>query len=124
MFTRKLSRRAFSLVGAFTIALASNSASAQEAPDDTSTPYYSQLSSGDVANLTELTCWDVTTLGEDDRAFALILLYGYAKGAAGDAELAPRDVQIAVINSMMQCLDEPDSVALDVLSEHIANLEG
>ncbi|WP_298336683.1 hypothetical protein [uncultured Erythrobacter sp.] len=80
---------------------------------------YTALSSDEPVELTALKCWDVTTLNEDDRAFVMVLLYGYAKGVAGQSKLTPRTLQVAVVNTMLECVDKPDGLVLDVLKTHI-----
>ncbi len=77
------------------------------------------LESDEKVDFAALKCWDVVTLVEDDRAFALVMLYGYARGEMGSADISPREVQTAVINTMMECVDAPDALVLDVLKTHI-----
>ncbi|WP_298309229.1 hypothetical protein [uncultured Erythrobacter sp.] len=93
-------------------------AGAQESTDGQEGDYTS-LSSDEPVELTTLKCWDVTTLNEDDRAFVMVLLYGYAKGVTGQSSLAPRGIQVAVVNTMMECVDKPDDLILEVLKTHI-----
>ena len=80
---------------------------------------YFGLESAEKVDFATLRCWDVVTLSEDDRAFAMVLLYGYARGEMGDGNASPRDVQTAVVNTMMECVDTPDATVLDVLKTHI-----
>lgn len=77
------------------------------------------LESTEKLDLTTLRCWDVVTLSEDDRAFALVLLYGFARGQSSESEMSARDVQVAVVNTMTECVDKPDDKILDVLKTHI-----
>ncbi|WP_298465998.1 HdeA/HdeB family chaperone [uncultured Erythrobacter sp.] len=77
------------------------------------------LESTDVVDLGELRCWDMVTLSEDDRAFAMVLLYGFARGQASESKMSARDVQTAVVNTMLECVDKPNEKALDVLKTHI-----
>lgn len=94
------------------------SAAQQSGPEDEA-----GLAPTDTTDIRTLTCWEVVTLTEDDRAFAMSLLYGYAKGTSADAMLSPRNVQVAIVNSMMRCVDEPDALVLNMLQDHIANEE-
>lgn len=80
------------------------------------------LVSAEKADLTELTCWDAVTLEEDDRASALVLLYGYALGMQKQSVVAPQDIQVAIVNTMMACVDAPDDKALEVLQSKMARL--
>jgi|GEM_PF-5041814 len=79
------------------------------------------LSSSQAADLKMLTCWEVVTLSEDDRAFAMTLLYGYNQGSKSDSSITPRDIQIAIINTMQNCVDTPEAKVLDVLRSHVAH---
>ncbi len=101
------------------IAAAAIVAAPVAAQDEAAEGQTSGLESTETLSLAELRCWDVVTLGEDDRAFALVLLYGYASGAKGEATMSPRAVQVAVINTMQECLDKPDAKALDILKTHM-----
>ena len=114
------SKLAAVLAASCALSLGVVSAGAQEQPAPPAQDF-STLSTDEPVELTELTCWDVTTLNEDDRAFVMVLLYGYAKGVEGDSELAPRDIQVAVVTTMMECVDKPDDLVLDVLKTHIRN---
>ncbi len=93
-------------------------AAAQEGAENRADDY-TALSSDEPVELTALKCWDVTTLNEDDRAFVMVLLYGYAKGVTGQSRLAPQSIQVAVVNTMMECVDKPDDLVLDLLKTHI-----
>lgn len=79
------------------------------------------FSSSQAADLKTLTCWEVVTLAEDDRAFAMTLLYGYDQGTKGDANITPRDIQISIITTMQECVDKPDAKVLDILRSHVAH---
>ncbi|KEO90487.1 hypothetical protein EH31_10390 [Erythrobacter longus] len=95
-----------------------SAASAQETQAETSAPSLG-LESDEKLDLADLRCWDVVTLNEDDRGFAMVLLYGYARGEKGVSAMSPRDVQVAVVNTMQECVDKPDAKVLDVLKTHI-----
>ncbi len=92
------------------------------------TPAYAQddeaaatgLATTEKVDLEKLRCWDVVTLAEDDRAFAMTLLYGYVIGTQGKSETSPRNVQVDVVNTMTKCVDTPDEKVLDVLKEQIS----
>lgn len=99
-------------------AIALNGASAQEAALAQSEAPLG-LETDETIDLAELRCWDMVTLSEDDRGFAMVLLYGYAQGEKGVSTMSPRDVQVAVVNTMQECVDKPDAKVLDVLKTHI-----
>jgi len=79
------------------------------------------LASTEKTDLKTLTCWDVVTLAEDDRAYTMALLYGYVIGAKGHSVIAPQDIQVAIVNSMMKCVDTPDEKVMDVLTEQMSH---
>lgn len=70
-------------------------------------------------NLKEMICWDLVTMAQDDRGYALVLLYGFARGEKGQAQFSPRAIQIASVNTIQECLDKPNAKALDVMKTHI-----
>ncbi len=81
------------------------------------------LSSAQQVDLKALTCWDVVTLAEDDRAFAMTLLYGYVLGQTTKSTITPQNIQIAIVSTMTKCADNPDSKVLDILKEQISHSE-
>ncbi len=113
------SKMALTLVVAGGLSLGALPMVAAQESAEGQTDDYTALSSDEPVELTALKCWDVTTLNEDDRAFVMVLLYGYAKGVAGQSKLAPQSIQVAVVNTMLECVDKPDDLVLDVLKTHI-----
>ncbi|MEH6758920.1 MAG: HdeA/HdeB family chaperone [Parasphingorhabdus sp.] len=79
------------------------------------------LSSAESVDLKALTCWDVVTLAEEDRAFTMTMLYGYVMGTQGKSEIKPRDIQVAIVTTMTKCVDTPDAKVLDVLKEQMSH---
>ena len=77
------------------------------------------LESATPVNLQELKCSDMIALGDYDRGFAMVLLYGYARGEMKDPSLSARDVQVAVVNTTYECVGSPDKSVLDQLKIHI-----
>ena len=67
-------------------------------------------------DLKELTCWEVVTLNEDDRASALILLYGHAIGSQGTSVVSPQDAQVAIVSTMTDCVDKPDATVQSIMA--------
>nr|WP_298895674.1 HdeA/HdeB family chaperone [uncultured Altererythrobacter sp.] len=98
--------------------LAANDAKEQQTPQVEDT-YNFGLESGEPFDLSAISCWDIVTLSEDDRAFAMVLLFGYAQGEAGQSVVSPQEIQVAVVNTMMECVDKPDDNAIDVLRTHM-----
>lgn len=74
-------------------------------------------------DLTEVTCWDVVTLAEDDRGFVMTLLYGHLLGQKGDTTISPEAVQVSIVLTMTDCLEKPDSTVLEVLAEKMTHRE-
>ncbi len=91
---------------------------AQEQPSQTEVDPLG-LASEEMFDLAEMRCWDMVTLNEDDRGFALVLLYGYASGKASKSTVSAREVQVAVVNTMQECVDKPDALVLDILETHM-----
>lgn len=100
-------------VGAAALALMGTAALAQSSQNA------HDLASARQVDLQTATCWDVVTLAEDDRASTMTLLYGYVMGVNGQSTISPRDIQIAIVNTMMKCVDVPDTNVLTVLREQM-----
>ena len=100
-------------------ALLSSPALAADEKKEEANPY--GLSSKQSADLKTLSCWEVVTLADEDRAFAMTLLYGYAMGEKGKSEIKPRDIQVAIVTTMTKCVDTPDAKVFDVLKGQIAH---
>lgn len=69
--------------------------------------------SKEVFNVEELTCWDLSTLAEEDAGYAATLLYGYAQGKAGDATQTPSKIEYALGEISTKCAGSPDMLVLD-----------
>ncbi|QYJ08337.1 HdeA/HdeB family chaperone [Qipengyuania flava] len=100
------------------LSLAAAPLAAQPADSQTAANPFA-LNSDITVDVSQLRCWDIVTLSEDDRAFAMVLVYGFAQGQAGATVFSPRDIQVAVVNTMMECVDKPDDLVLDVLKTHL-----
>ncbi len=96
--------------------LLSTSASAQDTSTETS-----DLAPDTPIDLTEVTCWDVVTLNEDDRASVMTMLYGYATAKKGTSVISPEAVQVAVVLTMTECVDKPDAKVHEVLLEKMSH---
>lgn len=66
--------------------------------------------------VSELTCWDVTTIEEQEAAYAMVLLYGYLAGKSGDDVMTGDDIEKAISNTVSACEKLPDAKAADVMA--------
>ncbi|MEM9784292.1 MAG: hypothetical protein AAF899_17675, partial [Pseudomonadota bacterium] len=66
-------------------------------------------------NLATLSCWEVMTLPEDESAFVMAMLIGYAKGQQSAPTATPLEIVETVEGLDAACADNPDQPALDVL---------
>ena len=102
-------------------ALAAGSLSAQEETVSTKGDGHG-LESPVELDLRAMTCWDLVTMAEDDRGYAMVLLYGFASGEKGQGRFSPRAIQVAAVTTIQDCVDKPDAIALTVLKSHIGYL--
>ena len=93
----------------------STAALAQDTSDETT-----GLSPDVQIDLKEVTCWDVVTLNEDDRASVMTMLYGYATAKQGTSIISPEAVQVAVVLTMADCVEQPDTKVHDLLLQKMA----
>jgi hypothetical protein len=105
------------ILGFATAVLMSAAASAQNKDQE-----IGALATTQKADLATIACWDVVTLAEDDRASALVLIYGYLVGEKGNSIISPQDIQVAIVTTMTKCVDEPDSKVMDLMKEQMSRL--
>ncbi len=105
-FTNKLFAKS-AILGLTSVALMSTSAVAQDEGLAPATP----------VDLKEVSCWDVVTLNEDDRASVMTLLYGYSIAQKGSSVISPEAVQVAIVLTMTECVEKPDTKVHDLLLE-------
>lgn len=68
--------------------------------------------SKEIFNLEKLTCWDLSTLAEEDAGYAATLLYGYAQGKQGDPAQTPSKIENALSEISQKCAGNPDMLIL------------
>lgn len=74
-------------------------------------------------DLKDVTCWDVVTLNEDDRASVMTMLYGYSIAQKGSSTISPEAVQVAIVLTMADCVEKPDAKVHTVLLEKMTRRE-
>jgi len=67
----------------------------------------------------ELACWDVMVLSEQDRPYALTLLYGYAAGKNNIAIHTGENIKNVLKKTGEICTDKPDDKVLTVIQQII-----
>ena len=65
----------------------------------------------------EITCWDLLLLSEEERPNALVMIYGYHAGLNKHDKQDTNQVSKVLIDAGKKCENLPDSQVLDVLSE-------
>ncbi len=68
-------------------------------------------------DLKEISCWDIVTLNEDDRASVMTMMYGYSIAQKGTSTISPEAVQVAIVLTMTDCVEKPDAKVHQILSE-------
>lgn len=66
-------------------------------------------------DINKITCWDVTTLADDDASFVTAMLIGYTSGKAGSAEMSAKGIFDKVAALDKTCANNPDMMAIDAL---------
>jgi hypothetical protein len=84
-----------------------------EAPADTPDTAASQA-----FDITEVTCWELMTLPEDDAGHAFTLFYGYAAGANGQPLQKSEIVEKVIVATIDTCAENPSTPALQVFAEN------
>ncbi len=105
-FTNKLFAKS-AIFGLAAAAVMSTSAVAQDYGLAPATP----------VDLKEISCWDVVTLNEDDRASVMTMMYGYSIAQKGTSTISPEAVQVAIVLTMTDCVEKPDAKVHQILSE-------
>jgi len=76
-----------------------------------------EIASDEVFNFeTGVTCWDITSLSEEDAGYALVLLYGYHKGKNGEPEMSGLDIQNSIKSAVEYCEANPDALAMSAFA--------
>lgn len=66
-------------------------------------------------DLTSLTCWEVTSLPEDQAAFVMALMIGYLQGQADQSATTPASIVGQIETLDAKCVDTPDEPAINTL---------
>lgn len=67
----------------------------------------------------ELTCWDVMVLSDQDRPYALTLLYGYLAGKNNISIHTGENIEKVLKKTGEICTDKPDDKVLIVIQQII-----
>lgn len=65
------------------------------------------------ANLDTLTCWEVSTLPEDDAAYALVLIYGYSAGKNNQPMHSSASMSQKIGAAGETCAQNPDMLVIE-----------
>lgn len=68
--------------------------------------------SHDVFNVEKTTCWELSTLAEEDAGYAATLIYGYSQGKQGDATQTPSKIESALSQISQKCAGNPDMLVI------------
>lgn len=77
--------------------------------------------SSEVFDLSQITCWDVMTLDDNDRMYALAILFGYVAGLNGKSQQSGDMIERALTQTGEVCGNNPDRGALSVMQDSIEN---
>lgn len=69
------------------------------------------------ASLETVTCWEIMTLPEKDRDFALVLLYGYNAGKQNQAIQSGEKIAERIAVAGQLCGEKPDMKAVDAFRD-------
>ncbi len=65
----------------------------------------------------DVTCWDIMILNDNERPYALTMLYGYRAGKNGKTTHTGVDIEKTLSKTGELCKDKPDMKALMALDE-------
>ena len=68
--------------------------------------------------LSEVTCWESSTIPAEDSAHLLTMLYGYAAGVKGQTTHGPADVEATIGMTAETCAENPDLAIYDAMVDH------
>jgi hypothetical protein len=68
-------------------------------------------------DFTDITCWDVMTLSDKDRPYALMLLYGFHAGKNGISTHTGVNIEKVLTQTGEICAENHDKKAFAVLEE-------
>lgn len=69
------------------------------------------------SNLEKVTCWEISTLPEEDAAYALVLLYGYKAGKSNQPVQVASEISASIISAGETCDKNPDLLVIDAFKK-------
>lgn len=69
------------------------------------------------ADFDAVTCWEVSNLSEEDKTFALVLLYGYNAGKSNDSIHSTEKMAKIIEGAGEVCAENPDMVAIQAFEK-------
>lgn len=69
------------------------------------------------SNLEKVTCWEISTLPEEDAAYALVLLYGYKAGKSNQPIQAANKISASIVSAGEICDKNPDLLVIDAFKK-------
>lgn len=90
---------------------------AEQAASDADTSEDGEAAEPVAFKMDELSCWDLTTSGEEEQAFAATLVYGYVSGVAGANEQSSEGITSKIGTAVEYCIENPDATAVEAFSQ-------
>lgn len=69
------------------------------------------------SNLEKVTCWEISTLSEEDAAYALVLLYGYKAGKSNQPIQVASKMSESIVNAGEACDKNPDLLVINAFKK-------
>jgi hypothetical protein len=82
-----------------------------------STHIQEQEAKQDSFNFSELTCWDILLVNEEDRPTALTLVYGYQAGVKSKATHTASQIKDTLTKTGEVCESNPDMKVISAIEE-------
>ncbi len=76
----------------------------------------SSFARADSFKFSEITCWEISTLEDSDRASALLLIYGFVAGQHNLDAHSGSSIGEAIETTRNQCAESPDVTVVTVMS--------
>lgn len=68
--------------------------------------------------LSEVSCWEASTISEEDSAYLFMMLYGYTAGVKGQPIQDPASVEEIIGSTALTCADNPDMPIHAAMVQH------
>ncbi len=68
--------------------------------------------------ISEISCWDLATLGAEDAGYTYTLLYAYVAGTKMQTGQIPDVISRTTRAAIETCESEPDTLAVDAFEQH------